>query len=155
GAVRRKSGETSGLMVIFMPSGRGGRAGMKMVQTDQAGHYEVSLTEPGDYDVALADQGMRGGSGVKVTVPDKPEFSYDIVLPEGAISGRVTDQDKGQPLKGVNVTAAPTPAKDEIPSALGRRGSRATTGDDGSYKLDGLAPGSYDLTFSHDGYGTE
>src|SRR5207247_4130527 len=34
-------------------------------------------------------------------------------------------------------------------------GSNATTGEDGTYHIEGLAPGSWDVTFIHDGYGTE
>jgi protocatechuate 3,4-dioxygenase beta subunit len=158
GSLKRKSGETAKQMVIFIQggAGRGARMGAQMATTDEAGHYEVTLKEPGEYDVYVGDQGMRGGTAVKATIPDKADVTYDIVVPEGAITGRVTDENGGKPLKGAMVVVSPSLGKDERPSLTSRRGgSRATTGEDGTYRVDGLGAGKYDVTFVMEGYGAE
>lgn len=155
GSLKRKSGEIAKQMVMFVPPGKGMR-GVQMATTDDNGHYEVSLGEGGDYDVYVGDQGMRGGTAIKATIPDRPDVSYDIVLPEGGIVGRVLDQETGAALKGVLVYATPTLKKGEKRSIMGGgQGARTMSGDDGSYALKGLAPGSYDMGFIHEGHGAE
>lgn len=154
GSLKRKGGDTAKQMVMFVPPGQGMR-GVQMTTSDDSGRYEVSLPEAGEYDVYVGDQGMRGGTAIKATIPEGPAFSYDIVLPEGGIVGRTLDQETGGPLKGVMVYATPTPGKGEKRSLMAAGGARTTSGDDGSYNLKGLAPGSYDMGFIHEGYGAE
>jgi hypothetical protein len=57
----------------------------------------------------------------------------------GSIRGAVTDQDFEVPLAAVQVTAVET-------------GQSATTTDQGTYLLGGMAPGKYTLVFSREGY---
>jgi len=59
----------------------------------------------------------------------------------GRIGGIVNDIKTGNPINGITVNASP--------------GTKSYTGDDlfnGFYALDSLVPGTYDLTFSKDGY---
>jgi len=62
--------------------------------------------------------------------------------PAGRIVGTVFDVQTNQPLEGVNVQVEGT-------------GVGATTGPDGSYVIDGLAPGAYQVRFTHIGYTTD
>jgi len=156
GLVKKKQGETSGLIVVWSAMGTSGAPmAAKISPTDETGHYEVTLPSPGEYNVGIADQGMRGGSTVKVTVPDTATFSYDIQVPDGAISGRVTDSETGAPLTGVMVIAQVQTVKGEKTTLMGRGGSRTMSADDGTYRLSGLTPGTYDMTFVKEGYGAE
>jgi hypothetical protein len=54
----------------------------------------------------------------------------------GSITGTVTSNQTARPVQGVTVSAAGT-------------GRSATTGRDGAYRFDSLAPASYNLQFSH------
>lgn len=155
GFVKKKQGETSGLTVVWISVGSGGAPSSKIAITDANGHYEVTLPAPGEYTVVAADSGMRGGSTIKVTVPDTATFNYDVQVPDGAISGRITDAETGAPLTGVMVAAQAQLGKDEKPSLMGRQGSRTTSADDGTYRLSGLTPGTYDMTYTKEGYGAE
>lgn len=157
GAVKRKGGAAGGMQVLFVPnSATPVRMSVQMATVDDAGRYEVSLNEPGEYMVRVGASDGPSGTMLKVTVPDKPDFGYDIVFPEGALSGRVTDEKNGTPLKGVNVIAQPAAGKVDPPRSLRNRpGNVATTVEDGSYRLEGLTAGTWDLSFVHDGYGTE
>jgi TolB protein len=58
-------------------------------------------------------------------------------LPEASLSGRILDQETGQPIAKAKVSAGT---------------STATTDADGRYSLTGLAPGQYVLSTTHEGY---
>jgi hypothetical protein len=68
-----------------------------------------------------------------------------LAAQEGAaVSGRVLSP-AGEPVAGAAVTATP---------ASGGRARRATTGDDGTYRLAGLRPGAWTLRATRLGYGS-
>ncbi len=65
-----------------------------------------------------------------------------VAAAQGSLSGRVTDGDKGTPIAGVNV---------QVLSGLTVVG-RAQTGDDGSYRVTGVADGTYAVVLTKIGY---
>ncbi len=84
--------------------------------------------------------GLRAGLVAAVAaVPASPVRAQ--VLSEGVLTGEVVDADTGDVLAGVVVTAS------------GRRGAViAVTDDAGRYRLDGLLPDTYAVTFAKDGF---
>ena len=159
GLVKRKTGATGGSQIVFVPAdaATAGRISVQMGSADDTGHYEVSLTHPGEYVVQLGTAGAMGGTTIKVTIPDKPEVTQDLVVPEGAVSGRVTDS-SGAPLKSAMVIAQDSSQKTAATAPRGRAGraaNTAVTGEDGSYRIEGLSAGNWDFTFSLEGYATE
>jgi hypothetical protein len=118
--------------------------------TDSAGRYVIKQVTPGVERVQF--QACRGGNFHGAY---SPEFSIaegeirtgeDIVLrPAAGISGRVTDA-AGQPLHMICVTAGPH----SMPTAPTPFFSASDyTGEDGTYRLEGLGAGRYDVNF-HD-----
>lgn len=105
-------------------------------ETDDDGRYEARGLAAGTADVQVhSDRHPPLPDPVPVTVPAEGEVTLDLTLPGGgAIAGRVVD-DRGQPVGGVQVTAA----------SLGRRdgfwNDRSETSDDGTFELRGVPPG--------------
>ncbi len=139
----RAGGEPHDASVTFRPA-RGGStwADLRSEGTDDAGHYELRLDAPGEYAVTVTSHLSAGASNdFVVTVPDAETHEHDFVLPLGRISGRVTGPD-GEPAAGV-------PIRVESDGPRGRRSFGSdpfdgrTTGDDGTYSFDMLAPGTY------------
>jgi protocatechuate 3,4-dioxygenase beta subunit len=76
-------------------------------------------------------------------VPDEREYTVDLDLPIGAISGRVRDSD-GQPIAGARVTlAVDGPVSNR--SFMGGHYAEIVTGEDGRYELTWLSEGTYSV----------
>ena len=115
---------------------------------DGSGHYQLDLVQ-GDYKLAVVDgAGAHAmewfddlgstelGSATSVTAP----AVADVALPSttGTVSGVITDDPSGDPVEGAWVVAIG-------PSGIA---GGAVTAADGSYAIDGLAAGTYRLTFA-------
>jgi hypothetical protein len=107
--------------------------------TAETGQFRIDGVKAGDYygsfqkfgyfpadPHALAVQPIQTGPG-----KDSPRLRIELA-PAGSVQGRVLDPD-GKPIAGAQVEAQPD------------MGKVAISRDDGYYKLDGLAPGSYTL----------
>jgi hypothetical protein len=121
---------------------RSGRDGRFDVMLDGAGRYEVRV-------VPVAGEGGRPfGSGtsyaVSTDVSAAGATNLDLVVGENSVSGRVYGGGYAAPLPGVTVLAV-VPGE-SVPAATAR------SDEDGSYRIDGLAPGEYDLLYSRRGY---
>jgi hypothetical protein len=124
--------------------------------SDGSGAYQARLNGPGRYDVRVQpknlDDPMDPGVLLKVDIPDEPEVTQDLLVPEIALSGTVTDGDTAEPIAGARVMAlvldeeGREPERDDVISA-------AETDESGRYSIEGIEPGVYRLVFSKPGYG--
>jgi hypothetical protein len=128
---------------------RGGMMSMpEAVLTDAQGNYEIAGVPPGSYTVMLMPQGMGGGGSAggsveikQAAVREGAEERVDFVLGGGAaVFGTVTRN--GQPVVGAQ-TIAMLKGTTFI-TMTGSVGS-ATTGKQGEYRIEDLAPGVYQL----------
>lgn len=131
------------------------RARLATTATDSAesGEFRLSAAPSGTYDVVAT--GADGSEGrVRVTVDDTGGGNRDdllIALEErGSIAGQVVDED-GQPVASVRVKAI-LDSDDEAPVSLSawRRGPTALTGQDGTFTIVGLRPGTHELEVEDD-----
>ncbi|QOR70353.1 carboxypeptidase regulatory-like domain-containing protein [Ruania alkalisoli] len=125
------------------------------VQTDGEGRYELTgLVAPGTYDLTFTADGYQPTSITETVLGGQERLALDVALGTGAgtIAGTVTDgtggTDGNAGLGGVDVST--TLDGEEI--VVGT----PTIGQVGSFVIAGLpTPGTYVLTVSKDGYGTE
>ncbi|HET6351590.1 MAG TPA: carboxypeptidase-like regulatory domain-containing protein, partial [Coriobacteriia bacterium] len=112
-------------------------AGGGSATTGADGGYSIANMLPGTRSVTFSKAGYVSQT-VSVSVPSGAAATRDIALARttGSIVGKVTYL--GAPLAGVIVT---------LPGV-----ASTTTGADGGYAIDGLAPGSYSASFSKDLY---
>ena len=101
------------------------------------GSYELLVSTPGTYTVSVTSQGREKTSTqpfTGVNVPDAEAFTYDIALPDWALTGMAVDKKTREPIKGALVEARPG---DRSPG-----GSGMSTEDDGRFRI-AVEPGSY------------
>jgi protocatechuate 3,4-dioxygenase beta subunit len=150
GLVLRGDEPVADAMMFFLRSGGGPGLEMKSAQSEADGSYRVGLDSGGTYDVTVqagGRGGFRGGSAVQLVVPDEEEVSLDVVLATSGIAGSVTDAD-GEPLAGARVQALIDPT-----SGGTSTGSRVGSTDPaGSYVIEGLEPGIYNVTVTAAGF---
>lgn len=106
------------------------------------GHYRVDGLEPGRYELAVSAAGF--GTVVRPQLVVAPaafaDGSVELVA-EATIAGRVTDAATGRPLAGAEVAVAGRAVECGVHAAA-----------DGAYRIDGVAPGRYDVRARHPGY---
>ncbi len=145
-----------GAYQIGASGGFGGFYGF--AQTDASGHYTITGLHSGGYGVGFSD--CSTGAYVGQYYNNKPDYSSaDRVAvtqgqtaaninarlqKAGKISGKVTDKVSGDGLPNQCVVAQPT-------SGSGS-GGYTQTDTDGTYTISGLAPGTYKVQFSCDGF---
>jgi uncharacterized GH25 family protein len=131
-------------------SADGDEAGSQVYQssasTDEKGHFEFADLAPGIYHVRAAHTGMvmKGAepfNSVLVKLQAGQPQNLDLImLSGGAITGRVLNEE-GEPMQNVSVAALRY-----VYTVAGRRltqAKRATSDDNGEYRLFSLKPGSY------------
>jgi 5-hydroxyisourate hydrolase-like protein (transthyretin family) len=117
--------------------------------TNAAGQYKLEGLAAGSYEVEFQTGCDNNGNYISATYPNpvgvrlgKTSAGINIALASGGIvSGTVTNA-ANQPLNGICVSISPTSPT----STYG--GNGATTGPDGTYQINQLPVGSYELAFS-------
>jgi hypothetical protein len=114
----------------------------KSVSSDADGNYRVDGLAAGKYSVsAAAPRRYAAFSTTTVTVPDRGCAEVDFTTRlDGHIRGHVYFED-GTPAAEVYLTAKIADSDPHEPWTW--RSSHTTTGADGAFDFDGLAPGSY------------
>jgi large repetitive protein len=147
GLVTRAGNPVKEAFLQFFPEG--GVQGLSGATTNEEGRYSVELM-PGKY-LARIDNVSES-----IEVPaGGGEVEKDFRLPSGALSGRVTNAATGEPLRGARVTIYKGDRQgqgDTLTSALGAQAGDARVRDDGTFRVGGLAPGTYTVTAGSDGF---
>lgn len=151
GRVLRGGKSVPGAVLVFAQGAGAFPMGtVKTTQSNADGGYEIGLDAAGEYTVIVQTDGaFRGGAPVRIQVPDEPEPVRDVVVSVGGIAGRVVDS-SGKPLPGVMVSARRDGASPNDPTA----GSGSGTRPDGTFSIESIAPGTYRVTASAQGFRT-
>lgn len=106
----------------------------KSTFTTPAGKYALRLPVPAKYTFNAWSNGYLRKEGKEITLPaDAKQHKLDFSLSRGAsISGRVTENRTGNPVRNMGITADGQKAQCE-----------AASGEDGRYTVSGLVPGTY------------
>jgi protocatechuate 3,4-dioxygenase beta subunit len=108
------------------------------VETDDEGRFRLEAMA-GEWRVEARQGPLVGSTGVVHVVPAAPVTDLEVRVDAApAIFGRVLGAD-GRGAAGIGVVAEPR-------GSTG--GANARTGEDGSFRIEGLVPGNYDLTAS-------
>jgi protocatechuate 3,4-dioxygenase beta subunit len=113
-----------------------------MDQTDEDGRYALEGLNDGTYQVQVSGEGANYRRAFTVS----GDTNGDIALPAIAISGVVTESGSNEPLEGATVQAD---AGGSTPAFQIKRG---VTDSRGSYSIDDVDPGNYQVTARKDGY---
>jgi hypothetical protein len=110
-------------------------SGLVEVESDDTGHFEAHVTL-GPVVVTAFAVGYAAGREMMATAPTK-----DLVLvltPGSSVSGTVVSAADGQPVAGIRVRAFARNAMEATSPSV-------TSGDDGTFALEALKPGVYEL----------
>jgi hypothetical protein len=123
---------------------------LKFAALGAQGDYALTLDKPGRYTLIVGRRmGDAGGIEFFVEIPAVAEHRLDLVLPGGAIRGRVVGPD-GAPLRGVAV-------RHELEGVGGLTmfdmGRPNTTDEQGAFEILSLAPGVYTVRAGGAGFG--
>jgi hypothetical protein len=146
GRVTRDRQPVTNAQVLFMPRNRTTGV-MSTGNTDSQGNYSVTGIEDGMYYVSVTD--MARGVSYSTEYEVRGGGTFDIDYSSGAIRGRVVDASNNRPISGAAVVARSTTATELF------RGTNAVTDENGTFALDGVPAGSYSLTASFDGFGSD
>lgn len=113
------------------------------------GRYRLEGLPPGQHVLSYAHEGFR--ETVRDVEVSEGEVQLDVVLEPGLeIAGRVVDAE-GAPVAGARVEAATT-VRDVMRRIMGGRQDGEETTADGTFRLRGLAAGSYTVSANKAGY---
>jgi len=151
GVVRRAGRPVASAAVLATKEGSGLLPGLpgsiQGAQADGNGRYEFPSLAPGEYDFRVSSGGPFSGgqTEIAVEVPDRVELLLDLELPETSVSGRVVEAANGRAVEGAFVRLVPSGEAEGAPAFAFGVGSVATTEADGTFRLEGVSPGSYTL----------
>ena len=143
GRVTRNGQPLPNVMVMFTP-----RNALAQTQSsgtaDSSGNYQIAGLDDGTYNVGVVDIDRSNAYSSSYEVHGSG--TYDIDIKTASLRGRVVDASTGEALPNAQVQLQN--------SQGGFMGSRAALSDPaGSFFLDNVARGSYQVTAQKDGYG--
>ncbi|HET7712248.1 MAG TPA: carboxypeptidase-like regulatory domain-containing protein, partial [Thermoanaerobaculia bacterium] len=148
GRVTREGKPLAGARILFVNRDTGSRMSAD-TSTDESGQYSVTGLTNGTYSVAVMD--LQRMAPFNTSYEVRGSGSFDIDIRSAQLRGRVVDAANGSPL-GRTVVQVRSGATG--PEAM--LASRSTETDDaGAFLIDSITPGTYNATFSKDGYGSE
>ncbi len=118
-------------------------------RTDELGTFRFRRLKPGRYDLMVHESWSEMYEGGRANVTSGAESLITIDIGLGAITGRVVDAD-GRPLADVSVRAQRQ--RDESRRFFFGGSKQARTADDGTFRIEGLQEGAYDLQLHHRGH---
>lgn len=160
GALYDQSGSPlAGLMVDVRNGDNDHASAVPCYPTDINGEFSVMMP-PGTY--YLYTQFVPGfvqvyydnvldfasATPIKVTVGEEVTGLDFFLLPGGVISGKVVRSDGVTPVADVQVLAKPLGGQLAVSMRADRFSARANTGQDGTFRIEGLPSGSYLLLFT-------
>jgi uncharacterized GH25 family protein len=116
--------------------------------SDANGNYEISGLEDGPYNVQVVD--MKNLVPFSTTYDVHGSGNFDIDVRTSSLHGRVLDATTGQPIEGAEVDVHP---QSNDGAFFGTR--TALTDSSGTFMLDSVARGSYQVSADKQGYGRE
>ena len=148
--------------VCVVPCRPGEEETSGFARTSAAGTYTISGLAPATYDVEFGGnwgaqkrqfvvrwsgdaanqqsaEAVSVGAGATTT-------ANSALVRAGSITGTVTDEASGKPIEGVCVTLSTSTG--ELVGTIGAFGEAPTTQANGTYAIEGLPPGSYDVAFN-------
>lgn len=117
--------------------------------TDANGSYTIGNLPPGSFTV-IASAPDFGSALTGVTLQpggNVPNVNFTLTPNPGSLSGLVSNGANGAPLPGATVVVRQATGSGVIAATV-------TSGPDGNFLVQGLAPGSYTVTASLSGFGT-
>jgi large repetitive protein len=147
GRITRNGVPLSGATVMFQP--RGGSRASASTSADEAGSYTVSGLEEGEYTVMVAD--AQRFNPYQTTYHVRAGAStFDIDYQIASVRGRVLDAGTNEPIADATVNFRPSSTGGEMRFTRG-----AMTDPNGNFTMDSVSAGTYTVTASREGYGTE
>ncbi|HEX8170062.1 MAG TPA: carboxypeptidase regulatory-like domain-containing protein [Thermoanaerobaculia bacterium] len=148
GRVTRNGQPLGGATVNFQP--RSGAQASGNATTDEQGNYSVTGLEEGDYSVAVID--MQRFSPYTTRYRVSGSATFDIDYSASALRGRVIDAATGDPIANANVQLRNSGGGESSGPRIARG---ASTDAGGAFAIDFVAPGTYTVSASKEGYGNE
>jgi hypothetical protein len=108
-------------------------------RTSARGEFRFDQLSVGVYDVRVRARGF--GELFQRGLKAGGESPTIVLEPEAVVAGRVVAKDGGSPIAGARVAL--------VPAGIVRE---STTGADGGFRIEGIAPGEYWLTADHEGH---
>lgn len=123
-------------------SGPWGQSGTTFGRSDEEGRFSLWVAPPSSRVAAFAEGYAQGSRSAAI-----PGSFVEIFLtPESVVLGKVVWADSGKPVAGAKVVAGGGPMFTFGPAT----DESAFSGEDGSFRLEGLGPGAYKIHASSD-----
>jgi len=114
--------------------------GTRTVSTNAAGQYTINDVPPGSYQVVASREGYEGSSLTVIVLAGSSaaaNFSLNQIIVPGSITGSITDAEDGSAISGAQVSDG---SRTALTDALG------------SYTINNVPPGNYQVVASKEGY---
>lgn len=146
GRVTRDGRAVGGAMLTFNPRSAQAQTSAR-TQTDNSGYYEVTGLDDAIYSVVVVE--IQGGS-YRTAYELRGSATFDIAIRTSTLRGRVIDAGNGQPLAEAAIDIR------ERDSGGPMRALRTIQTDpSGAFTVDGVSPGTYQVSAEKSGYGTK